>query len=108
MNTTASVNHTPRTISYYFEKAKPFFDAIPGMSELLTADHDTYETIASQYPDASFALMTANNLFNHDRELSQIQQTAFFSIVNGENISTVRFRYDREMDAYVKRHNWDD
>ena len=108
MNITASVNQTPRTISYYYEKARPVFDKIPGMSELLQADYKTYDAIASQYPDASFALMTANSLFNHDRELSQIQQTAFFSIVNGENISTVRFRYDRDMDAYVKRHNWDD
>ena len=72
MNTTASVNHTPRTISYYFEKAKPVFDTIPGMSELLSADHGTYDTIASQYPDASFALIfnTSPSRFAYSR-LSQ-------------------------------------
>ena len=108
MNINASVTSTPRTIQYYFEKAKPVYDSIPGMFELVHADQSNYEELVLRYPDAAFALMTADNLFSHDREFSLIQQQAFFSIINGDNIPSVRFRYDRDMEAYVKRHTWDD
>ena len=39
---------------------------------------------------------------------SVITQRAYFSILNGENISDIRFRYDREMTEYWKQHMWDD
>lgn len=96
------------SIQYYFEKAQPVFSAIPGMTELRHAEGSTYEQLSGQYPDAAFALMTANNLFQHDREFSEIYQQAFFSIVDGQDIPTVRYRYEKNMDAYFQRHAWDD
>ena len=84
------------------------FSSIPGMNELLQAKPNEVPDIEVQYPDAVFALQTANSLFNHNRDLSVITQRAYFSILNGENISDVRFRYDREMTEYWKRHMWDD
>ena len=47
-------------------------------------------------------------IFNHNRELSEITQKAYFSILNGENIASVRFAYDKATDEYWKRHMWDD
>lgn len=96
------------SIQYYFEKAQPVFAAIPGMAELRCAEGDVYETLSGKYPDAAFALMIANNLFQHDREFSEIYQQAFFSIVEGQDISSVRYRYEKNMDAYFDRHAWDD
>ena len=84
------------------------FSTIPGMNELLQASPAEKPEVEAKYPDAVFALQTANSLFNHNRDLSVITQRAFFSILNGENISDVRFRYDREMSEYWKRHMWDD
>ena len=52
--------------------------------------------------------MTAENLFTGDREQCAIHQEAYFSILQGESMKNVRFRYEREMDAYVKEHMWDD
>ena len=84
------------------------FNSIPGMNELLQAKPSEVAAIEAQYPDAVFALQTANSLFNHNRDLSVITQRAYFSILNGENISDIRFRYDREMTEYWKQHMWDD
>ena len=84
------------------------FSAIPGMNELLQAKPDEISEIQIKFPDAAFALHTANNLFFHDREMSLIAQRAYFSILNGERISDVRFKYERETDEYWKRHSWDD
>lgn len=99
---------TPRTIQYYFDKARPVFLTIPGMTELSGAEGDDYEMLARQYPDAAFALSTASNLFQHDRELSEIHQQAFFAIVEGEDISSVRSRFERSTDIYFQKHLWDD
>lgn len=65
------------SILYYFEKVQSVFSAIPGMSELRCAEVDAYEQLSCQYPDATFALMTANNLFQYDREFSEIYQQVF-------------------------------
>lgn len=48
------------------------------------------------------------HIFNHNRELSEITQKAYFSILNGENIASVRYAYDKATDEYWKRHMWDD
>lgn len=98
----------PRTKDYFREKERAVFSVIPGMKELLQAKPSEAVTIEAKFPDAVFALQTANSLFNHNRDLSVITQRAYFSILNGENISEVRFRYDREMTEYWKRHMWDD
>ncbi len=84
------------------------FSVIPGMNELLCASPDTIQEIQIQYPDAAFAMQVANNLFDHNRELSLITQKAYFGILNGDDIATVRFRYDKETTEYLNRHMWDD
>ncbi len=103
------MNTAPQPISMegLLQQAKPFYDAIPGMDQLRNATPSTYHSIASQYPDAVFALMVADNLFCHDAEISHIHQAAFFSILRGEGVENARFRYDRDMDAYARRHSWD-
>lgn len=84
------------------------FSMIPGMNELLQADSKESSDAETQYPDAVFAIQIASSLFNHNRELSEITQHAYFSILNGDNIASVRFRYDKEIEEYWKRHMWDD
>ena len=84
------------------------FSTIPGMNELLQASPSEKAEVEAKYPDAVFAVVIASSLFNHNRELSEITQKAYFSILNGENIASVRFRYDKETEDYWKRHMWDD
>ena len=84
------------------------FSTIPGMNELLQASPAEKPEVEAQYPDAVFATVIASSLFNHNRELSEITQKAYFSILNGENIASVRFAYDKATDEYWKRHMWDD
>ena len=84
------------------------FPRIPGMSSLLRAAPAERSDMEERYPDAAFALRTSNELFHHDRELSLITQRAYFSILNGEEIASVRFRYDKDMELYIQEHMWDD
>lgn len=84
------------------------FSSIPGMYELIQADPDQKEEIGAQYPDAAFATMIAGSIFNHNRQLGEITQKAYFSILEGENIGSVRFAYERATDEYWKAHMWDD
>lgn len=84
------------------------FNTIPGMNELLQAAPAEKAEVEAKYPDAVFAVVIASSLFNHNRELSEITQKAYFSILNGENIASVRFAYDKATDEYWKRHMWDD
>lgn len=97
-----------RTMQHYRERETAVFRAIPGMREILQAPPSQITKVEALYPDAAFALQTANGLFDHDRELSLITQRAYFSILNGESIPSVRYRYDRDMEQYVNRHMWDD
>lgn len=97
-----------RTMKDLRRKEMTIFSTIPGMNELLQAKPSEAGEMEIRFPDAAFALHTANNLFNHNRELSLITQKAYFSILNGENIASVRFRYERETDEYWKQHMWDD
>lgn len=82
------------------------FSRIPGMEQLRRASEDA--SLRAKYPDATFALMAAGNLFTGDPEQCAIHQEAYFSILRGENLKNVRFRYEKEMDAYVREHMWDD
>ena len=84
------------------------FSTIPGMNELLQASPATKAEVETKYPDAVFAIVIASSLFNHNRELSEITQKAYFSILNGENIVSVRFAYNKATDDYWKKHMWDD
>ena len=90
------------------DKERIAYSKIPGMEKVLCAKQSERDAIAAQYPDAVFALMIANNLFGHDREQCLINQSAYFAILNGENINDVRFKYDKAMKKYVERHLWDD
>ena len=84
------------------------FSTIPGMNELLQASPAQKAEVEAKFPDAVFAVVIASSLFNHNRELSEITQKAYFSILNGENIASVRFAYEKATDDYWKRHMWDD
>ena len=84
------------------------FSSIPGMYELMQADPDQKEAIEAKYPDAAFATMIAASIFNHNRMLGEITQRAYFSILEGESIGSVRFAYERATDEYWKAHMWDD
>ena len=75
------------------EREMIVFSTIPGMNELLQAKPSEKDRVHAQYPDAVFAVYIATSLFNHNRELSEITQKAYFSILNGENIASVRFAY---------------
>lgn len=101
------MSHTPMKTDL-LQREMTVFSTIPGMQELLRARPEEATEIGIRFPDAAFALHTANNLFNHNRELSLITQKAYFSILNGESIPSVRFRYERDTDAYWKEHMWDD
>ena len=60
-----------------------------------------------KYPDAVFALQIISNSFVNDREVGTIRMDAYAAILDGEAIADVRYKYDRQMDAYLTRHNWD-
>ena len=97
-----------RTMQQLRDRESAVFHKIPGMTSLLRAKPGETEAIAAKYPDAAFALRTSNELFHHDRELSLITQRAYFSILEGENIASVRHRYNKEIELYVQKHMWDD
>ena len=80
---------------------------IPGMWELLKAKADQRPVLEQKYPDAVFALSIVSNPFIPDREVGAIQMEAYTAILDGKSIADVRYKYDRQMDAYVARHNWD-
>ena len=82
---------------------------IPGAEEIEEAGEQEQQMLASKYPDAAFAVMIVDNVYKRtDRELSEIYGRAYASLLNDENIAGIRFRYDCEMEAYVRRHMWDD
>lgn len=106
---TSSIAQTTHSIRYYRQREKIVFDSIPGINELRTASSvDHFLQLQAQYPDASFALMTASNLFCKDRELNAIYLKAYQAILNGEPISDVRFHFDHDLEDYLERHLWDD
>ena len=80
---------------------------IPGVRELMTAQGNLRHTLEQKYPDAAFALDILSNPFVQDRELGSIRMDAYSAILNGESIAGVHYKYNRQMDAYVARHNWD-
>lgn len=95
------------TLEDYIAQAMPALTEIPGFTALAKADGQDYDALAIKYPDAVFALMIANNLFHHNWEISEITQQAFFSIMDGVDIPSVRCQYDRRMDVYFQTHSWD-
>lgn len=102
--TAAPIQHSRK---YFQKKEAVVLRQIPGVQELLSAYDDERATLEKEYPDAAFALNISSNLFFHDSELTNIHMNAYSSILKGDPIADVHFRYDKEMDAYHARHNWD-
>ena len=96
------------TMAYYREKERIAYSAIPGMDQILSSSPVEREKLEEKSPDAVFALMVADNLLGQDREQCEINQSAYLSILKGEDIADVRFRYDSAVRKYVERHLWDD
>ena len=107
MNTTNAPTKTRVTMQQLLHREQAVFSTIPGMQELLHAAPGRRDELQARYPDAAFALMTAENLFSGDREQNIIHQKAYFSILSGETLPDIRFRYQRDMDLYVQAHMWD-
>lgn len=80
---------------------------IPGVRELLRATAEQRPRLEQKYPDAVFALQIISNPFVNDREAGAIRMEAYAAILEGKAVGDVRYRYDRQMDAYVALHNWD-
>lgn len=107
MNTSTSNAVVMSNREFFRQREAAALRRIPGIREILSASDDQRLVLARKYPDAAFALHIVSNLFFHDRELTNIHMKAYTSILNGENLADARFHYDREMDAYHARHNWD-
>ena len=65
MAVTASVH----TLQDYIDQAAPVLLEIPGLSQLMQANGNSYDVLAGMYPDAAFTLMVMNNLFHHDSSM---------------------------------------
>lgn len=107
MNTTTSNAFKMNNREFFRQREAAALCQIPGVWELLSAQDSQRPSLQKKYPDADFALKIISNPFIPDRELGTIQLDAYSAILIGEPISNVHYRYDRQMDAYVSRHNWD-
>ena len=107
MNTSTSTTPILHSREFFQQKETAVLQQIPGVYELLSAYDDQRPALEKKYPDAAFALNISSNLFFHDGELTNIHMKAYSSILKGDPIADVHFRYDKEMDAYHARHNWD-
>ncbi len=83
------------------------FSKIPGMTELLHTPPEKGDDLENRYPDAAFALMVAGHLSMGNQEQNAIHQKAYLSILGGEPVQNVRFRYDYDLEQYLERHMWD-
>ena len=92
---------------FFRQREEAALRRIPGVRELLKAKADQRPMLEQKYPDAVFALQIVSNPFVPDREVGAIRMEAYAAILEGHSISDVRYHYDRQMDAYVARHNWD-
>ena len=102
-----AVTATSTTKQQLWQREAEAFRKIPGMDLLLRSQRETLPDLEVKYPDAAFACMIADNLFVGDAEQNEIHQKAYLSILNGESISSVRFQYSRDTEAYLNKHMWD-
>lgn len=107
MNTATSNASKMDNREFFRQREAAVLYKIPGVRELITAKGSQRSALQKKYPDADFALKIISNPYIPDRELGAIQMDAYAAILNGEPISSVHYKYDRQMDAYVSRHNWD-
>lgn len=96
-----------RSMQDYQLREQAAFSRIPGMEELLRTAPEKWGEAELRYPDAAFALMVANHLSMGNQEQNAIHQKAYLSILGGESIQNVRFRYDYDLEQYLERHMWD-
>ena len=99
--------HPPLRMQDLAIREREAFSKIPGMKELLRAPADKRDDVELHYPDAAFALMVAGHLSMGNQEQNAIHQKAYLSILEGEPIQNVRFRYDYDLEQYLERHMWD-
>ena len=107
MNTSTSNAVKMTNREFFRQREAAALRRIPGVRELLRATADQRPVLEQKYPDAVFALQIISNPFIRDREVGAIQMEAYAAILDGKAISDIRYKYDRQMDAYVARHNWD-
>ena len=107
MNTATSNAAKMSNKEFFQQRETAALCRIPGVQDLLTANESQRSSLQAKYPDADFALKIIANPFIPDRELGAIQMEAYSAILNGESITDVHYKYDRQMDAYFTRHNWD-
>lgn len=107
MNTSTSNAVVVSNREFFQQREAAALHRIPGVRELLGAYTDQRPALEKKYPDAAFALKIISNPFVPDRELGAIQMEAYSAILNGDPISNVQYKYGRQMDAYVRQHNWD-
>ena len=106
MNTTSNAIKMSNR-EFFRQREAAALSCIPGIRELMVAQGNLRHTLEKKYPDATFALDILSNPFVQDRELGSIRMDAYSAILNGEAFADVHYKYDRQMDAYVARHNWD-
>ena len=94
------INRTRQQRAEFAARERAAFSKIPGMTELL-------RTPPEKRDDAAFALMVANHLSMGNQEQNAIHQKAYLSILGGESIQNVRFRYDYDLEQYLEKHMWD-
>ena len=99
--------HTPIRMEDLALREQEVFSKIPGIQELLHAPAEKWNDVELHYPDAAFALMVAGHLSMGNQEQNAIHQKAYLSILEGEPIPKVRFRYDYDLEQYLERHMWD-
>lgn len=107
MDTTGNNAEQLSNREYYRQWESAVLCKIPGVKELLTVQGNQRASLETKYPDASFALKILSNPFLPHRELGAIQMEAYSSILKGEPISDVHYKYDRQLAAYFNRHDWD-
>ena len=106
MNTTSNAVQMNNR-EFFRQREAAALRRIPGVCELMNTKGNQRTTLERKYPDAAFALEIIYNPFIADRELGAIQMEAYSAILNGDAISDVHYRYDRQVDTYMSQHNWD-
>lgn len=101
------INRTRQQRAEFAARERAAFSKIPGMTELLRTPPEKRDDVECRFPDAAFALMVANHLSMGNQEQNAIHQKAYLSILGGESIQNVRFRYDYDLEQYLEKHMWD-
>ena len=107
MNTSTSNAVKMTNREFFRQREAAAIRRIPGARDLLKAHADHRPLLEQKYPEAAFALQIIFDPFSKDREVGAIRMEAYAAILEGKSITDVRYKYDRQMDAYVARHNWD-